>query len=164
LRRVGLARFLGGMDVLKRDCKLCERLTNLIATGWLVRRFVPEWQKKLSRGRKGGQKEPNTLEDDAKGAFTDLFPDTEVVTDDAGGGCGLRGMIRRRGYYMWGCHHESARDGKGKGGTKAGDRKERKGRGNRKVTRRRRKTDQYGHLSQLGSLFPRATPAHLNKA
>lgn len=26
---------------------------------------------------------------------------------------------------MWGCHHESERDGKGKGGTKAGDRKKR---------------------------------------
>lgn len=108
------------MDVLKRDRKLCERLTNLIATGWLVRRFVPEWQENLSRERKGEQREQNTLEDNAKGAFTDLFPDTEVVTDDAGSGRGLRGMIRRRGYYMWGCHRESERDGKGKGGTKAG--------------------------------------------
>ena len=38
---------------------------------------------------------------------------------------------------MWGCHHESERDGKGKGGTKAGDRKkrEREGRDNRMLHR-----------------------------
>jgi hypothetical protein len=97
---------------------LCERLTNLIATGWLVSRFVPGWQRPEQGTKAKKQKEQDTLKDDAKGAFTNLFPDTEVVTDDTGGGRGLRGMVGGRGYYMWGSHHESERDGKGKGGTK----------------------------------------------
>jgi len=56
-----------------------------------------------------------------------------VVADNAAGGRGLRGMVRGRGYYMWGCHHESERDRKGKGGTKAGTGK-REGKGNGKYT------------------------------
>ena len=66
----------------------------------------------------------NTLKDDAKGAFADLLPDTKVVADDAGG-CSLRG--RGRGYYMWSCHHELERDGRGKGVTKVGTGKRGKG-------------------------------------
>jgi hypothetical protein len=104
--------------------------------------------RKLSRGQKEKkQKEQNTLKDDTKGAFTDLFPDAEVVTDYAGGGRGLRDMVGRRGYYMWGCHHEPGRDRKGKGGTKAGGQKREKGEGKRKVTRQCRQTDHMGHLA-----------------
>ena len=113
-------------------------------------------KKKLSRGRKGEQEGQNTLKDDTKGAFTDLFPDTEVVSDNTGGGCGLRGMVGRRGYYMWGCHHESEKDRNGKGGTKAGGGtgKERKGRGNGKVRGKCRQTDEYGLFVPTRFLVP----------
>jgi hypothetical protein len=62
--------------------------------GWFVRRFTPEWQG-LSGGRKGQKKEKriNTLKDNTERAFPNLLPDTKVVANDAGGGCGLRGMV-----------------------------------------------------------------------
>jgi hypothetical protein len=38
--------------------------------------------------------EENTLKDNPEGAFPNLFSDTKVVANDAGGGCGLSGMGR----------------------------------------------------------------------
>jgi hypothetical protein len=91
LGRVGLAGFLGGKWSSRVESQPeKERLTNLIATGWLVRRFVPARQNRTGYEKK--RKEKCTLKDNAEGSFTDLFSDTEVVTDDAGCGCGLGGM------------------------------------------------------------------------
>jgi hypothetical protein len=39
------------------------------------------------------KKEENTLKDNTERAFPNLLPDTKVVANDAGGGCGLRGVV-----------------------------------------------------------------------
>jgi hypothetical protein len=66
----------------------------LIAMGWFVRRFTPEWAR-TERGDESGieKKRINTLKDNTERAFPNLLPDTEVVANDAGGGCGLSGMV-----------------------------------------------------------------------
>ena len=69
-----------------------ESPTNLIATGWLVRRLTPV-RVRAEGGKKGKGRRENTLEDNTKGALPNLLPDTEVVADDAGCVCGLRGMV-----------------------------------------------------------------------
>ena len=51
--------------------------------------------KGLSGEGKGGKKkkEENTLKNNAERAFPNLLPNTKVVANDSGGGCGLRGMV-----------------------------------------------------------------------
>lgn len=48
---------------------------------------------KAERGTKGVKKKKSTFKDNTKRAFPNLLPDTKVVANDAGGGCGLRGVV-----------------------------------------------------------------------
>jgi hypothetical protein len=40
-----------------------------------------------------GEKKKNTLKDNTERAFSNLLPNTKVVANDAGSGCGLRGVV-----------------------------------------------------------------------
>ena len=44
-------------------------------------------------GRKRKEEDENTLKDNTERAFPNLLPYTKVVANDAGGGCGLRGVV-----------------------------------------------------------------------
>jgi hypothetical protein len=51
-----------------------------------------KWQG-LSGGRGEEKEDLNTLKDNTERAFPNLLPNTKVVANDAGGGCGLRGVV-----------------------------------------------------------------------
>jgi hypothetical protein len=98
-------------------------------------RFTPRVGQGLCEEKKGKKRKKNTLKDDTKGPLANLFPDTEVISDDTSCSCRLGRMGGRGSYDMWSCHTALRSDRRGK--------REDKGGGGRKVNQRTSKMCQY---------------------